>query len=338
MTSWLPPLRDLARAPPRLFAASPCLLSSRFPQPPSGSPGAGACRELFFAGGPGLQLDVVFDPDFADQLQLRLDEVDMLLFAHEDLAEQVAGHEVAYPFAVGDRLAQLRDRLLLEPQVALEDLRYCLADEQLFLFEAWRAAEKQDALDQHVGVLHFVDRFVVFIGAELDHAPVLQDASVQEILIERGHLILQNCVEVREDGRIALHGSGFLRLSSYEEDANAARPLLSTIGEVPEKRTPRRPASAQRQLPIEILDRLALLARMRGAGEFRETRRQQLHCCPVPGTGGHQGDRHPDPFGRYHKHVCEKTERCPNYRNRIDPLPVPIGTIGLEQCDEVDAR
>src|SRR6516162_5031391 len=216
MTSWLPPLRDLARAPPRLFAASPCLLSSRFPQPPSGSPGAGACRELFFAGGPGLQLDVVFDPDFADQLQLRLDEVDMLLFAHENLAEQVAGHKVAYPFAVRDRLAQLRDRLLLEPQVALEDLRYCLADEQLFQFQAGRAAEKQDALDQHVGVFHFVDRFIVFIGAELDHAPVLQDASVQEILIERGHLILQNRVEVREDGRIALHGSGLLRLSSYE--------------------------------------------------------------------------------------------------------------------------
>src|ERR1700756_433617 len=98
------------------------------------------------AGGLGLHLDVVFEANLADQLQLRLEEIDMLLLALEDLAEEVAGHEVAHPLAVGDRLAQLGHRQLLEPHVALEDLRNGLADQQLVQFETGFAAEEQDAL------------------------------------------------------------------------------------------------------------------------------------------------------------------------------------------------
>ena len=44
-----------------------------------------AGRKLFFAGRLGLQLDVVFAPDLVDQLQLRLEEIDVLLFAFQDM-------------------------------------------------------------------------------------------------------------------------------------------------------------------------------------------------------------------------------------------------------------
>ena len=81
MTSWLPPLRGSAQASLHLFALNPGLLSSRFRWPPSRSPKAGAGRELFFVGGLRLQLNIVLNPDLLDQLQLRLDEIDMLLLA-----------------------------------------------------------------------------------------------------------------------------------------------------------------------------------------------------------------------------------------------------------------
>src|SRR5580704_9934292 len=60
----------------------------------------------------GLQLDVVFAPDVADQLKLRLEEIDVLLLALEYFAEEVAGDEVPGAFAVRDRLTQLRHRQL----------------------------------------------------------------------------------------------------------------------------------------------------------------------------------------------------------------------------------
>src|SRR5882724_6937173 len=93
MTLWLPPLHPVARSVRGRFPP----LSSPFRQAPSGSTTAGYAS----AGGLGLQLDVVLNPNLDHQLQLRLDEIDMLLFAHKDLAEQVAGHKVAHPFAIG---------------------------------------------------------------------------------------------------------------------------------------------------------------------------------------------------------------------------------------------
>src|SRR5205823_1890451 len=80
---------------------------------PGAAKRGGDDRGLSSAGGLGLHLDVVLNSDLFDQLQLRLEEIDVLLLALEDLAEQVAGHEVAHPFAKGDRLAQLGHRLLL---------------------------------------------------------------------------------------------------------------------------------------------------------------------------------------------------------------------------------
>ena len=70
----------------------------------------------------------------------------MLLLAFEDLAEQVAGHKVAHPLAIGDRLAQLGYRRLFEPQITLEDLLHGIADQQLVRFEAGFAAQEQKPL------------------------------------------------------------------------------------------------------------------------------------------------------------------------------------------------
>src|SRR6516164_4448889 len=78
-------------------------------------PSVRARLQLF--GRLGLHLDVVFAPDLANQLQLRLEEIDVLFLALQDFAEQVAGDEVANTLAIGDRLPQLRHRQLFEPKI-----------------------------------------------------------------------------------------------------------------------------------------------------------------------------------------------------------------------------
>jgi len=82
-------------------------------------------------GMPGLELDIIFDPDFWDQVELRLDEINVLLFRLQDLAEQVAGDKIAHAFAVDNPLAQDRQRILLEPEIAFENLLHSFADQQL---------------------------------------------------------------------------------------------------------------------------------------------------------------------------------------------------------------
>jgi hypothetical protein len=69
---------------------------------------------------------------------------------------------------VRDRVAQVGQRLQFQLEVAFAALRADFADAQLAQrLEIRQAVQEQDALDQRVGVLHLVDRFVVFVRGEL---------------------------------------------------------------------------------------------------------------------------------------------------------------------------
>src|SRR5690606_27307251 len=76
--------------------------------------------------------------------------------------------------------------------------------------EVRQPLEEQDAVRQLVGVLHLVDRFLVLVLGEIFEAPVLQHLGVQEVLVDRGELVVERLVEVLDDLGIALHG--WLRL------------------------------------------------------------------------------------------------------------------------------
>jgi hypothetical protein len=67
------------------------------------------------------------------------------------------------------------------------------------------AAEEEDALDQRIGVLHLLDRFLVFVAAELGDAPVPQHARMQEVLVDGGQLVGELGVQVLDDLGIAQH-------------------------------------------------------------------------------------------------------------------------------------
>src|SRR5439155_24292736 len=67
-------------------------------------------------GGAGLQLDVIFEADPLDQPELGFDEIHLVLFAVEHVAQQIAGGEIARALAIGDRRAQGGDRGRPGPQ------------------------------------------------------------------------------------------------------------------------------------------------------------------------------------------------------------------------------
>ena len=103
-----------------------------------------------------------------------------------------------------------RMRLHFALQIALQDLLHVLADEQLAeILQIRQALEEQYALDQAVGMLHLIDGFLVLDLAEPLHAPVVEHAGVQEVLIDRGEFVLQRLIEELQYFRVALHGGPF---------------------------------------------------------------------------------------------------------------------------------
>lgn len=76
-----------------------------------------------------MELDVILDANLGDQIELRLDEVHMILLSLEDLAEQVTADKITDTFTMGDRLAQHRQRALLELKIAFQDLPNIFADQ-----------------------------------------------------------------------------------------------------------------------------------------------------------------------------------------------------------------
>ena len=96
-----------------------------------------------------LKLNVILDADVGDQAELGLDEVDVILFRLENVAEQVADDEITDSFAMSDPFAQSRQRFLFKPKIALEDLLYALADQQLVeILQIGQSIEKENAVDQ----------------------------------------------------------------------------------------------------------------------------------------------------------------------------------------------
>ncbi len=64
--------------------------------------------------------------------------------------------------------------------------------------------EEDDAVDDLVGVLHFLDRLGPLLLCELCVAPIVEQAVVQPVLIDRAQLEKQRFVELLNDLGITL--------------------------------------------------------------------------------------------------------------------------------------
>src|SRR5262249_24872764 len=78
-----------------------------------------------------LKLEGVLQAGLLDQHELRLEEVHAALLALQNLRQELTGGVVADRFAGGDGRAEIGDPLVLELQVAVENLLDVLADQQL---------------------------------------------------------------------------------------------------------------------------------------------------------------------------------------------------------------
>ena len=173
-------------------------------------------------------MQIVLQTHFIDEPELLFDEVDVLFFAFLNVHQQIARHVILDGFAVCDGRGVHRMRLHFALQIAQQYLAHVLADEQLAqVLQIRQTLEKKNALDQAIGVPHLIDGFVVFDLAEALQAPVIEHARMQEILIDRGQLVLQRLVEKIQYLRITLHGGSSWKALGEVEDCMLEQPAPS---------------------------------------------------------------------------------------------------------------
>ena len=113
-----------------------------------------------------------------------------------------------------DGLVVHRDRVRLELQVGFELRFHVLPDAQLHRVHRRRGVEEQDAFDQHLGVLHLVDRLLLDEGAEPVIAPVVTHLGVQEVLVDGRELLAQSEVQLFDDLLVPAHSAASLCAAS----------------------------------------------------------------------------------------------------------------------------
>src|SRR5579871_3919024 len=153
-----------------------------------------------------MLLRVELNAELLNQRQLRFEEIDVLFLVGGQRLEQVHRDPVVDLVAIAGSLEIELAGTHLRRQIALEDLLYASADPELVQRLHVRVAiEEQDANDEHVSVAHFLDRFFTPCLGEIPVAPVVKNAVVEPVLIDRGELMPQRLVEVVDHSLFATH-------------------------------------------------------------------------------------------------------------------------------------
>ena len=176
----------------------------------------------------------------------------MLFLGLEYLVEQVAADVVLVSFAIGNTGPQVGNGVELEVEVALQNLGHILSYSQLAqILHIRQSLEEQHAFDQGIGMFHFVDGFSELVVAQFGQAPVLQYARVQEVLVDCGQLVLEDLVQMFDDGGIAFHWKlrvgfaimGWLTMIAASTADSSRISVLQAVGVDPPKKKPRKRGS-----------------------------------------------------------------------------------------------
>ena len=154
----------------------------------------------------GLRLQVVLQADPVDQPELLLQPVGVVFFGVMQLrGKDVAGHVIAVLLGQRDALGQRLAHAVFQGEVAAQHLRHGLARVDGLGRHVRRAFEKEDPLQQGIGMLGLLLHLVIDALVELFEPPVGVHARVQEILVARRQLAAQQLLEVIDYRCLAFH-------------------------------------------------------------------------------------------------------------------------------------
>src|SRR6476469_881947 len=161
-------------------------------------------------------LRVELDADLLDQLQLGFEKIDVMFLVFREILEEELADAVVDAVAISGGVEVERPRIDFRGEIAVQDFLDVLADAQrIERLHVGEAVEKQDAIDEAIGVLHFLDAFLAPDFCEVLVSPIVEQPVMEPILVDGGQLAAQAAIEIFNDLRVTLHAwlsSGVSRL------------------------------------------------------------------------------------------------------------------------------
>ena len=68
-----------------------------------------------------------------------------------------------------------------------------------------KPVKKYNALDQLVGVFHFLDQFLAPLLRQIFVTPIVEQPIMKPVLVDRGHFVPQRFIEKLDDLSVTLH-------------------------------------------------------------------------------------------------------------------------------------
>jgi hypothetical protein len=146
-----------------------------------------------------LHGEVALVAEFLDLVHLGLEPVDVILFVLQENDQQISRAVILFRDGDLDGGVIGLDGGKLQVEVALDHFLDILADGQLQRLHAGDAFEKENALDQRFGVLHFADGLFLDVFGKAVVAPVFTHFRVEKVLIDGGQLFAESFVEFGDD-------------------------------------------------------------------------------------------------------------------------------------------
>ena len=132
----------------------------------------------------------------------------MAFLVGDQLFEEVLRDIVANTVTVVARLFVEGACVMLSGEVTFKGFLGILPDPQgIQLLQVRMTLEEDDAVDQLVRVVHFLNAFCAGFGCQFAQSPILLQAVVYPVLVNRSQFAAQSCVQVLDDLCVAFHGN-----------------------------------------------------------------------------------------------------------------------------------
>src|SRR5262245_29495590 len=131
---------------------------------------------------------IVLEADGRDEVQLCLQPFDMFLTLDEQVLEKLPRARIALLEAERDPLLERGQRTRFQLQIPLQHILEVLTDMYIErLVQHRHALQKEESVDQPLGMAHFLERFRIDLLIQTEVPPVLTHGGMQKILVDGCH-------------------------------------------------------------------------------------------------------------------------------------------------------
>jgi hypothetical protein len=159
-----------------------------------------ACRSS------GLQLHllgrIILEADGRDEVELRLQPLDVLLALNDQVLEEFPRADIALLQTERNPVFERGQGTRFQLQIPRQQILEVLTDMHMErLVQHRHPLKEEDSIHQPLGMAHFLERFRINLLIETQIPPVLTHQGMQKILIDSRHFPTEDLVELRDDFR-----------------------------------------------------------------------------------------------------------------------------------------